>query len=59
MTAAVAEPPRVRAMLGALGQELAMPDPLLNRLRKSLNPLTRFEFGQLRSLEHAREWQAK
>lgn len=59
VTAAMAEPPRVRAMLGALGQELAMPDPLLNRLRKSLNPLSRFEFGQLRSLEHAREWQAK
>lgn len=59
VAAAMAEPPRVRAMLGALGQDLDMPDPLLNRLRKSLNPLSRFDFGQLRSLEHAREWQAK
>jgi hypothetical protein len=59
VTVAMAEPPRVRAMLGALGQELAMPGPLLSRLRKSLNPLSRFDFGQLRSLEHARAWQAK
>lgn len=56
---AVAEPPRVRAMLGALGQELGMPASLLDRLRKSLNPLSRFEFGKLRSLRHASEWQAK
>jgi hypothetical protein len=59
VNAAVAEPPRVRAMLGALGQELNMPAPLLDQLRKSLNPLSRFDFGQLRSLEHARERQAK
>jgi hypothetical protein len=59
MNAAIAEPPRVRAMLGALGQELEMPDPLLNRLRKSLNPLSRFDFGSLRTLRYAREWQAK
>lgn len=57
--AAVAEPPRVRAMLGAFGQELGMPAAVLTRLRASLNPLSRFDFGQLRSLEHAREWQAK
>jgi hypothetical protein len=57
--AAMAEPPRVRAMLGALGQESGMPTPLLYRLRKSLNPLSRFDFGSLRSLQHAREWQAK
>jgi hypothetical protein len=59
VNAAIAEPPRVRAMLGALGQELEMPDPLLNRLRKSLNPLSRFDFGSLRILRYAREWQAK
>lgn len=57
--AAMPEPPRVRAMLGALGQELGMPPRLLDRLRKSLNPLSRFDFGQLASLRHAREWQAK
>jgi len=59
LAAAVAEPPRVRAMLGALGQELEMPPALLDRLRNSLNPLSRFDFGHLRSLRYAREWQAK
>src|SRR6202021_2540574 len=29
------------------------------RLRASLNPLSRFDFGQFTSLTHAREWQAK
>jgi hypothetical protein len=57
--AALAEPPRVRAMLGALGQELDMPSRLLAQLRRSLNPLSRFDFGRLRSLRYAREWQAK
>lgn len=58
-TAALTEPPRVRAMLGALGEELQMPPRLLERLRASLNPLTRFDFGPLRALRTAREWQAK
>jgi len=57
--AAMTEPPRVRAMLGALGQELNMPPRPLDRLRKSLNPLSRFDFGQLASLRHAKDWQAK
>jgi hypothetical protein len=58
-TAALAEPPRVRAMLGALGEELQMPPRLLERLRASLNPLTRFDFGPLQVLRTASEWQAK
>ena len=57
--AALAEPPRVRAMLGALGQQLDMPLRPLENLRKSLNPLSRFDFGNLSSLLHARAWQAK
>lgn len=56
---AMAEPPRVRAMLGAIGEELGMPAQLLDRLRQSLNPLSRFDFGSLRSLRHAEDWQAK
>lgn len=56
---AMAEPPRVRAMLGAIGEELNMPAPVLERLKGSLNPLSRFDFGSLRSLRHAGEWQAK
>ncbi len=53
------EPPRVRAMLGALGAELGLPARELNTLRKSLNPLSRFNFGAFSGLDHARDWQAK
>ncbi|MCG9892957.1 MAG: DUF6088 family protein [Thermosynechococcaceae cyanobacterium MS004] len=56
---ASAEPPRVRAMLGALGQELKKSAKQLVPLRQSLNPLTRFDFGKLRTLRYAKEWQAK
>ena len=53
------EPPRVRAMLGALGKELGKTSPDLQRLRASLNPFSRFDFGLLAGLPHARSWQAK
>ena len=53
------EPPRVRAMLGAIGQELDKKPAALRRLRESLNPVSRFDFGMLRGLPHARHWQAK
>ena len=56
---APSEPPRVRAMLGAIGQQLGQPESRLSALRKSLNPLSRFDFGTLAVLAHAREWQAK
>lgn len=57
--AAPAEPPRVRAMLGALGEELHKSPKLLAQLRGGLNPLSRFDFGRLQSLRYAREWQAR
>jgi hypothetical protein len=57
--AAAAEPPRVRAMLGALGQAIGAEAVLLEKLRRSLNPLSRFDFGPLRALPDARQWQAK
>ena len=57
--AALQEPPRVRAMLGALGEELGAPPRDLKRLRASLSPLSRFDFGTLRDLRCARDWQAK
>jgi Family of unknown function (DUF6088) len=56
---APSEPPRVRAMLGAIGQQLGQPNSRLSILRKSLNPLSRFDFGSIAVLEHGREWQAK
>lgn len=57
--AALGEPPRVRAMLGALGQQAGAPPAALAELRASLNPISRFDFGLLAGLAHAREWQAK
>jgi hypothetical protein len=53
------EPPRVRAMLGAIGQQLGRNPAELRRLGESLNPFSRFDFGMLAGLKHAREWQAK
>ncbi len=56
---AASEPPRVRAILGAIGQQLGQPESRLSALRESLNSLSRFDFGSLAVLEHARQWQAK
>ncbi len=53
------EPARVRAILGAAGQEIEMPPGLLWALRKSLNQRSRFDFGALRGLTYSRDWQAK
>jgi hypothetical protein len=53
------EPPRVRAMLGAIGEQLGKKTATLRRLRASLNPLSRFDFGLLSGLPHAKSWQAK
>jgi hypothetical protein len=53
------DPPRVRALLGALAEELGREPAARTRLRASLNPLSRFDFGQFTSLTHARKWQAK
>lgn len=57
--AATQEPPRVRAMLGALGELAGAEEQRLQILRKSLNPLSRFDFGVLSALPNARDWQAK
>ena len=56
---AASEPPRVRAMLGAIGEQLGKNKAALQRLRDSLNPFSRFDFGLLSGLPKAREWQAK
>jgi len=53
------EPPRVRAILGALGEKLGRPGRELKRLKKSLNPLSRFNFSTFSKLDNARDWQAK
>lgn len=57
--AALQEPPRVRAILGALLSWLGLPKAQWSPLKDALNPLSRFDFGFFRSLENAKEWQAK
>lgn len=54
-----AEPPRVRAMIGAIGQEIGVSRRKLEPIRKSLSPFSRFDFGILKNLKYAKEWQAK
>ena len=53
------EPPRVRAILGAIGDQLGKNQKVLKRLREFLNPFSKFDFGVLSGLPHARNWQAK
>jgi hypothetical protein len=53
------EPPRVRAIIGAIGEQMGKKSAVLARLRRSLNPLSRFDFGLLSGLPHARSWQAR
>lgn len=57
--AGIDEPPRVRAMLGAIGQELEVEPRELSPLRASLNRFSRFDYGKLRTLRWAEEWQAR
>lgn len=57
--AARTEPPRVRAILGAMGEHMGKPRRILVSLRVSLNPLSRFSFGVLNKLPTASAWQAR
>lgn len=59
MSVAESEPPRVRALLGAFGTELEASRASLARLRATLNPLSRFDFGAFAQLPSARAWLAK
>ena len=59
LAVALFEPPRVRAMLGAIGQEIDFSEEQLHTLRKTLNPLSRFDFGKLCTLKYAKQWYAK
>jgi Family of unknown function (DUF6088) len=53
------EPPRVRAILGAIGEQIGKKNAALRRLRASLNPFSKFDFGLLAGLPSAKRWQAK
>jgi hypothetical protein len=50
------EPPRVRAVLGAIGTSIGARPHLLEELKGSLNPMTHFSLGLSDKLETAREW---
>jgi len=56
---AATEPPRVRAILGALAAQLGKRRATLEGLRRSLNPLSRFDFGAFAGMSNARQWQSK
>lgn len=53
------EPPRLRAMMGAIGEQIGKKPAALRKMRASLNPFSRFDFGLLTGLRYARNWQAK
>jgi|SRR5690606_6107443 len=56
---AISEPPRSRAILGALGAEMGKKPAMLAKLRDSLNPFSRYDFGQFARLSTAHNWYAK
>ncbi|MEQ1573240.1 MAG: DUF6088 family protein [Vicinamibacterales bacterium] len=56
---AATEPPRARAVIGALGEQLGIKPAALKTLRASLNPLSRFDFGVFAALPNATDWQAR
>jgi Family of unknown function (DUF6088) len=57
--ASAGEPPRVAAILGALGEAVGAPSDAVGRLRAVLNPLSTFDFGVFGTLPNARDWQAR
>jgi hypothetical protein len=57
--AAMGEPPRVRAMVGALAEDAGADEPELRDLRRTVNPTTRFDFGPLSILETAHAWRGR
>ncbi len=50
------EAPRVRAVLGAIAEQLGYRGPETRTLRKSLNPLSKFHLGITSVLPNARSW---
>ena len=57
--AALKEPPRVRALLGALLQDIIGKRADVIALKKSLNPLTIYKLGVSEYLKSADEWKIK
>jgi hypothetical protein len=53
------EPTSVRAMLGAIGEQIGQPDAVLYELGDTLNPFSRYDFGILSALPYAQHWMVK
>jgi len=53
------EPPRVRAMLGALGEAAGVDPAVTAKYRTMIHPRSRYEFGPLGNLAHAHSWGAR
>ena len=51
------EPPRVRALVGALASDLGYKGKDLLVLKQSINSLSKFKFGAVKRLRYAKEWQ--
>lgn len=56
---ALKEPPRARAVVGALGEELAMDKDLLAKLNKTLNPGTSYFINLMDELKYSKNWNIK
>ncbi len=50
------EPPRVRALMGAMAEQVGYRGPEIKKLRSSLNPLTKFHIGVASVLSNAAIW---
>lgn len=59
ITAAKAGPPRTRAVLGAMLEQLGQPTEVWKSIKASLNPHSKFDFGPFASLFKAKEWQCR
>ena len=56
LPAVLQEPPRVRAIWGALGEEWGASQKDLWKLQRTLNPLSHFDGGIFASLPQSRKW---
>ena len=59
LRAAIHEPPRVRAMVGVLAESAGAREDEVRRLRRTLNPTSKFDFGPLSTLPNAKPWGAR
>jgi len=57
--AAMAEPPRVRAIIGAIGEKIGGRKKTLAMLKRSINLTSRYDFGKFAKLPTAKEWGGK